>query len=1012
MVSSIVRQCARESVRERLHRIAQERILILDGAMGSMIQAYRTPSGAPLSEDDFRGLTGAALTGERFRDHPLPLKGCNDLLCLTMPDLVSGIHEAYLGAGADIIETCSFNSNAISLADYGLGEAAYELSAAAARLARKAADAFSTPDKPRFVAGSMGPSSKSASISPDLNDPAKRAVTWDELDAAYYDNARGLLDGGADILIIETIIDTLNAKAAIFAVKRLARECGLDVPIIISASVSGGGRLLSGQTVEAFAVSVLHADPLALGLNCSFGAEKLKAHISALSAAAPCLVSAYPNAGFPNNQGVYDESPETMADHIEGYMREGLVNIVGGCCGSTPAHIAAIADKAKNYAPRPVPARQKKTTLAGLKVLEVNREQGLTLIGERTNAAGSAEFLRLIKEENYDGAAEIGREMAEEGAALLDVCMDNALLDAKSSMTTFLNYALQYPDIASLPLVIDSSDWNVVEAGLKCLQGKGLVNSINLKDGDAEFMRRAILARAYGAAVAVMLIDEQGPAVSYERRIAVATRSWKLLSDTGFPPEDIVFDPNVFAISIGASEDDSDALDFLKSCDWIRKNYPYSQILGGISNLSFGFRGNETIREAFHAVFIKNAVEQGLSMAIVNPAALAPYDEINRELRGLIEDFILKRRPEKSGADVSNQAERFLALAKAYSGPDSAAANGEPNSGGALLPLEKARENKLRLSWPAPEDNGVKDALKLPEIFDLPPEAANSVHIISFSNYPINRVIPYIDWVSIVQTWDLANHTYPGAYNISNLKEGKKILEKLQKDAKILLEKIISDRILSLRGVVGLFPACSEGDDIVVFGPGASGTIPEEAARFSFLRNQERKNSGEPNPCLADFLPPRELLAITHNAGGLLGIFALSAGFGLREAEEELRNRKDDYGALVLAGLANSLVEAFSEEIHHRLRGAAGIRPVFGNPACPDRRDSETAFALLDARKNCGLELTDTAMISPAASLCGISMAHADSFYFSIGSIGEDQMRDWAYRKGISMEEARKRLSS
>jgi len=932
-----------------------------------------------------------------------------------MPDLVSGIHEAYLGAGADIIETCSFNSNAISLADYGLGEAAYELSAAAAQLARKAADAFSAPDKPRFVAGSMGPSSKSASISPDLNDPGKRAVSWDELEAAYYDNARGLLDGGADMLIIETIIDTLNAKAAIFAVKRLARERGLDVPLIVSASVSGGGRLLSGQTVEAFAVSVLHADPLALGLNCSFGAEKLKAHIAALSAAAPCLVSAYPNAGFPNSQGVYDESPESMADHIEEYLREGLVNIVGGCCGSTPAHIAAIAARAKNYAPRPVPERSKKTRLAGLKVLEVNREQGLTLIGERTNAAGSAEFLRLIKEGDYDGAAEIGRDMAEEGAALLDVCMDSAQLDAKSSMTAFLNFALQYPDIASLPLVIDSSGWNVIEAGLKCLQGKSLVNSINLKDGDAEFLRRALLARDYGAAVVVMLIDEQGPALSYERRIAVAARSWKLLADAGFPPEDIVFDPNVFAISMGASEDDSDALDFMKSCEWIRENYPYSQILGGISNLSFGFRGNETIREAIHAVFIKYAVERGLSMAIVNPAALAPYDEINRELRGLIEEFILKHRPEESGADVPTPADRFLVLAKAYSAPDSSAANGELNPNEALLSLEEARKNKVKLCWPAPEYSGAKSAFKLSKIFDLPRDAESSAHVISFTDYPIDRVIPYIDWVSILQTWDLANHTYPGAFNMSNREEGKKILEKLQKDAKTLLEKIVSGRILSLRGVVGLFPACSEGDDIVVFGPSASGTGAKEAARFSFLRNQERKDNGEPNPCLADFFPPRESFTVTPDAAGLLGLFALSAGFGLREAEEEFRNRQDDYGALVLAGLANSLAEAFSAEIHTRLqavRGAGGIRPVFGYPACPDYRDREIVFTLLDAQKKCGLELTETAMVSPAASLCGMSIAHADSFYFSLGTVGEDQIRGWACRKGISIEEARKRLSS
>ena len=486
------------NVRERLAQIAKERVLVLDGAMGALIQAYRTLPGLALTEDDFRGLTSGA-QGERFRDHPRPLKGCNDILCLTMPQLISTIHEAYLNAGADIIETCSFNANVISLADYGLGDMAYEINVAAARLARKEADRFSTPDKPRFVAGSMGPTPKSAGICQDMNNPEKRAITWDELQAAYYDNARGLLDGGVDFILIETVFDTLNAKAAIFAVRRLAEERGVDVPVIVSATVSEGGRLLSGQTVEAFCVSVLHANPLALGLNCSFGAEKLKTHIAAVSAFVPCLVIAYPNAGFPNRYGAYDETPESMANHIESYLADGIVNIVGGCCGSTPAHIAAISERAKKYPPRPLPALPKKTFLAGLEVREINLEQGFKSMRGNTETAGNDELSRLVKEGNYEDAVDIVRERVEAGAALVEIRMDDVKEDA---LVCFLNTALFYPDIARLPVMIESSRWDLIEAGLKCLPGKCLVNYVSLEDTEAEFLRHSSrLVQAYGAAV-------------------------------------------------------------------------------------------------------------------------------------------------------------------------------------------------------------------------------------------------------------------------------------------------------------------------------------------------------------------------------------------------------------------------------------------------------------------------------------------------------------------------------
>jgi len=501
---------------ERIKQLASKKILILDGAMGTMIQAHKTPSGEPL-------------------------RGCNDNFCLTMPELIYGIHEAYLRAGADIIETCSFNANSVSLADHGLADSAYKISLAAASLARKAADGFSTQDKPRFVAGSIGPTSKNLSFSQNMDDPGKRDISWDELEAAYYDNGRGLLDGGADLIIIETVFDTLNAKAAIFAIRRLAQERGIDVPLMVSATVSDRGRLLSGQTVQAFCVSVLHADPLAVGLNCSFGAEKLKPHIASVSSMVPCLVSAHPNAGFPNKTSNYDEGPESMADHIEEYLREGLVNIVGGCCGSTPAHIAAIAARAEKYAPRPIPELPKKIFLSGLEPHEISRKQIFSHIEEAANAADKSKFLPLINKGNYEEAADIVRDSLDEGAALVDVCADDTRPAAGSEISGFLNHALLYSDIARLPVMLSSSRWDVIEAGLKCIQGKALVNSINLKEGEAEFLRRSGLARAYGAAVIVTLIDEEGQAVTEERKTAVKNRAEKLLTNSGFPPEHVIF---------------------------------------------------------------------------------------------------------------------------------------------------------------------------------------------------------------------------------------------------------------------------------------------------------------------------------------------------------------------------------------------------------------------------------------------------------------------------------------
>jgi 5-methyltetrahydrofolate--homocysteine methyltransferase len=1195
------------SVRETLNAIAAQRILVLDGAMGSMIQNLK------LGEDDFRG--------GRFASHKTPLAGCNDLLCLTKPQAIGAIHEAYLQAGADIIETCSFNATAVSLEDYGIGDLAYEISVAAARIARKTADAFSAAsktraDKPRFVAGSMGPTGKSAGLSPDVNDPAKRSIYWDELEAAFYDNARGLLDGGADILLLETIFDSLNAKAALFAIRRLLDERKIDVPVIISATITGdSGRLLSGQTLEAFCASVLHAAPWAIGLNCSFGAEKLLPHIRRLCAIAPCFVSSHPNAGLPNKLGAYDESPESMAACIENYLQEGLLNVIGGCCGTTPAHIAAIAAKAALYKPHIPQAASKNTlNLAGLERLEINtpipdalilissflsapdtqHPHSLTLIGERTNVSGSRKFLRLISEGKYNETLAFARSMIEDGAKIINVGMDDAMLDAEKSMAAFLDLALSDPEIARVPVMIDSSRWNVIEAGLKRLPGKGLVNSINLKDGEGEFLRRALLIKRYGAAAVVMLIDEKGQAVSFDRKIEIAGRAYRLLVDAGFPPENIVFDPNVLAVATGINEHDACAIDFIRACAWIRENCPGVQISGGISNLSYSFRGNNRVREAMHSVFLSRAQSAGLSMAIVNPAALIAYNTIEEDLRNAAEDVILNRSPkaaerllelaEKNNAPGTplasipqtpdwrnqpvetriihamlrgiddfieadalellapqNQAAGKTAL-EIIEGPlmdgmkevgkrfdegtiylphvirsarvmRKAAAALEPYMGktnaaaamgskiilatvkgdvhdigknivgivlacngyqvidlGVMAAAEKildtaekeqaaiigisgliapsldemahiAREmEKRRMKIPllvggaaaslvhtslrlAPEYSGpvvyVPNAGKSAETVRallsdsqrplflqelnksyngairrheeiqsrlelisleaaranrVPPYAykqvaPNTTGIISLDNYPIHRVIPYLDWQSFLQSWD------------------KMVTDTILDDAKAMLEQVETKGLLQLRGVAGIFPAAAENEVIKIDGN----------HRFCFQRNQQKKPAGVFNPCLADFIAPAQ----NGQAVDWLGLFALSAGFGLEAATKQYRG--DDYSALLLASLANVLAEAFVEELHLRVRrelwGYApdeslsvdeilkgkftGIRPAFGYLSCPSHEDKRIAFELLEAEKRCGLKLTDTAMMIPAASVCGMFFASPAAYYFS-----------------------------
>ena len=620
---------------EKLYRALSERILLLDGGFGTMIQQY--------------GFTEADYRGERFAEWPAQLRGCNDLLALTRPEAVREIHEKYLRAGSDIIETDSFNANAVSLADYGLEEYAYEIARAAAETARAAADDFTArnPLKPRFVAGSMGPTNRTASMSADVANPASREVTFRQLAAAYTDQARGLVDGGADILLIETVFDTLNAKAALYAVDRLAEELGHAIPIMVSGTLAdASGRTLSGQTVEAFAASMSHARLLSIGFNCAYGARQLLPYLERLAAVAETRISAHPNAGLPNVMGGYDETPEMFAEDVGEYMRRGLVNIVGGCCGTTPAHIFELQKIVGQYAPRPLPEPRHESVLSGLEPLRIVPEANFINVGERTNVAGSARFARLVREGAYDEALSVARAQVDAGAQIVDVCMDDGLIDGPEAMRTFLNLMASEPEIARVPTMIDSSKWETLIAGLEATQGKAVVNSISLKEGEEEFLRRAREIHRYGAAAVVMLFDERGQADTYERKIEVARRAYRLLVDAGFPAEDIIFDPNILAVATGIPEHDGYAKAFIDATRWIKEHLPHAKVSGGVSNLSFAFRGNNAVREAMHSAFLYHAIRAGMDLGIVNPQMLKVYSQIEPELLERVEDVILCRRPD------------------------------------------------------------------------------------------------------------------------------------------------------------------------------------------------------------------------------------------------------------------------------------------------------------------------------------------------------------------------------
>ena len=1211
----------------------EKRVLVLDGAMGTMIQRYK------LEEKDYRGT--------RFADVSIPQKGNNDLLNLTQPQIIREIHEQYLEAGADIIETNTFNGTKVSQGDYGLEDYVYEMNYHGARLAREAADKFTglNPEQPRFVAGAMGPTNKTASMSPKVTDPGFRNITFDDLLEDYYQQAKALLEGGADILLVETIFDTLNAKAALFAINQLMEERNRRIPVMVSGTITdASGRTLSGQTLDAFFDSIKHVDLLSVGLNCSMGAEQIRPHLEHLAQIAPFNVSVYPNAGLPNQFGEYDETPEKMAGHIKEFLDNKYANIVGGCCGTTPDHIRKIAALARK-APRRIPPEPGHVTeLSGLEPVRVDRERNFINIGERTNVSGSRKFARLIREGKYEEALSVARHQVEGGAQILDVNMDDGMLDAKKEMVKFLNMLASDPEIARLPIMIDSSKWEVIEAGLKCVQGKSIVNSISLKNGEEEFLEHAKKIKAYGAAAVVMAFDEKGQATTYERKIEICKRAYDLLTGKiSFPPEDIIFDPNILAIGTGIEEHSNYAVDFIKAVRWIKENLPYAKVSGGVSNLSFAFRGNNEVREAMNSVFLYHAIKAGLDMGIVNPGMLQIYDEIPRDLRMLVEDVVLNRRKDATERllayahqmetrkeeqsrkpdawrlepveerlkhalvkgitdyieeDVEEARKKFPFALDVIEGPLMAGMNRVGDlfgSGKMFLPqvVKSARVMKMAVSYLLPyieqekskeqvESGNTKIVLatvkgdvhdigknivgvilscnnydvidlgvmvptdKIIEVAEsekadivglsglITPSLEEMVHVAqemkrkgmnvplliggattspihtavkiapeypqpvihvrdaskvtnvvskllsptekeeylndikekynallqkhlstakekkyisldearknrfqpgwektaidkpaflgnkTFDDYPIDDLREFIDWTFFFHAWKL-NGRYPAIFN--DPVKGKEA-EKLFDDAQKMLDRIISEKMLTAKAVIGIYPAQAVGDSVEVFSDEGK---KKPLETFHFLRNQELKEDASPNYCLSDFVAPAGAGLTDY-----IGFFAVTAGLGIEKHLKAFEKQHDDYNAILLKTLADRLAEAFAERMHHLVRTRywgydkeenlspeeilkekyRGIRPAPGYPACPEHSEKRKIFDLLQVEKEAGISLTEHYAMYPAASVSGYYFAHPQSRYFAVGKILDDQIDDYARRKGLSREEVKKLLNA
>ena len=1214
-----------------LEALLRERILLLDGAMGTMIQRAR------LAEEDYRGA--------RFRDWPRELRGNNDLLCLTQPALVRDIHARYLAAGADIVETNTFNSTSVALADYDMQSLARELNVSAARLAREAVAECARAGRtgPRFVAGVLGPTNKTASISPDVNDPGFRAVTFDDLVAAYGEAVAGLLEGSVDLLLVETVFDTLNAKAALFAIEAAFAARGARLPVIVSGTITdASGRTLSGQTAEAFYNSVRHSQPLAVGLNCALGARELRPYVEELSRLAEPFVSCHPNAGLPNAFGEYDDTPESMAGHIGEWAKSGWLNIAGGCCGTTPEHIAAMAEAVHGVAPRKPPPPKPALRLAGLEPLNVDERSLFVNVGERTNVTGSKAFARLVLAGDYAGALAVARQQVENGAQVIDINMDEAMLDSEKAMRSFLSLLAAEPDIARVPVMIDSSKWSVIEAGLKCVQGKPIVNSISLKEGEAAFLHQAELCRRYGAAVVVMAFDERGQADTLERRIEVCRRAYELLTKKlGFAAEDIVFDPNIFAVATGLEEHSRYAIDYLEAVKWIRANLPHAKVSGGVSNLSFSFRGNDVVREAMHTSFLYHAIHAGMSMGIVNAGQLGVYEKLDPELRERVEDVLFARRADATerllelaatvkgasrestkdeawrsapveqrlahalvngisshivadteearlqyarpieviegplmdgmnvvgdlfgagkmflpqvvkSARVMKQAVAHLIPfieAERAKGGEAARAKGrlvvatvkgdvhdigknivavvlqcnnyEVVNLGVMVPAATIIETALRekadaiglsgLITPSLEEmahvaremeraglrlplliggattSRTHTAVKIAPRYGGPvvyvPDASRSVSVVqgllaegrdryiagvradyekirqqharksgpgplhpiaearrrglqtdwqayrppaprrtgvtALRDYPVDELVPYIDWGPFFQAWELSG-AYPRILEDPVVGEAAR---KVFAEGREMLERIVREKWFAAHGVIGLFPAAQvNSDDIEIYGDDRRAEV---LTTWRNLRQQNHKPEGRANLCLGDFVAPKEC-----GVPDWIGAFAVAVG-GFEHRLARFEAAHDDYNAVMLKVLADRLAEAFAERLHERVRrefwGYAadeklsaedliaeryrGIRPAPGYPACPDHRAKGGLFALLDAGRNAGMQLTESFAMLPASAVAGFYFSHPESSYFAVGKVGRDQVAEYAARSGTALAEAEKWLA-
>jgi len=1216
---------------KQLHDIIKERILVLDGAMGTMIQRHK------LTEDDFRG--------DRFVGFHKDIQGNNDILSITQPKIIKDIHKLYLEAGSDILETNTFSGTSIAQADYDMQDVIYELNFESAKLAKEAAEEYTamTPDKPRFVAGAIGPTNRTLSISPDVNNPGYRAVTFDEMADAYLEQARGLWDGGADLFLIETVFDTLNAKAALYALDKLFEEKSDKRPVIVSGTITdASGRTLSGQTTEAFWISIKHMDLFAVGLNCALGAEEMRPYVETLAKVSDTYVSAYPNAGLPNELGEYDQSPEEMQAYIKDFAGNSFVNIVGGCCGSTPEHIKFMADAVKGIAPRQPKESSKLSMYSGLEPLIVRENFNFINIGERTNVTGSRKFARLIKEKNYEEALSVANHQVEGGAQILDVNMDEGLLDSEEEMVTFLNMMMAEPDIAKLPIMIDSSKFTVIEAGLKCVQGKCIVNSISMKEGVDTFIEQAKVVKRFGAAAVVMAFDEEGQADTTERKVEICKRAYDILvNKVGFDPADIIFDPNIFAIATGIEEHNNYGVYFIEATKQIKEACPGAKISGGVSNISFSYRGNNVIREAMHSAFLYHAIAAGMDMGIVNAGLIEVYENVPKDLLTLVEDVIFNRNPDATDAlttyaqtvtsggkklvkdlewrklpvnerlarslvkgitefiveDTEEARQQFDKALHVIEGPlmdgmnivgdlfgsgkmflpqvvksarvmkksvayltpfieeeksDGASVKGkilmatvkgdvhdigknivgvvlacnnyEIIDLGVMVPAKKILDEaiahnvdiiglsglitpsldemvyvasemerrgikkplliggattskthtalriepafsgvtvhvldasksvavvsnlttdnedvksnfildvkndleRVRVSRAKRDDSkkyiSITDARQKPVKIDWPnytPHIPKTLGNQTFAKQSLKELASYIDWTPFFSSWQLAGK-YPAI--LSDEVVGEEAT-KLLKDAQAMLSQIVSENWLTANGITGLYPANSEGDDIIVYTDESRTT---ERGRIYNLRQQRKKASNLPQFCLSDFIAP-----VDSGVKDYIGGFAVTAGKNIEARVKAFEDNQDDYNAIMLKALADRLAEAFAEYMHHKVRtdlwgysaeelsneelikeNYKGIRPAPGYPACPNHTQKEFLFDLLEVEKQTGISLTESLAMYPAASVSGWYIAHPEAKYFGLGKITDDQVVDYAERKGIDVDVARKWLGS